>query len=182
MVGSYRPGAVNQNGEKMKSQLPATVVVSIPEPIYTLFNSKRAGMAEVIVVNEALLSFVHAEIFPWFLCVTLEARELVEDGMPAPSESELLFQIGDEIEGIVLGNPTESGAKNALFLSRSTWNGLRQLLFYVHDPEITHLALQSLLESRSWERAWDYRMEDDSLWEKATYVFHLFPRAGVVHS
>ncbi len=161
----------------MSPLLPDTVVINIPEPTYTLFNATRDGMAEVIVVNDALLSFAHAEIFPWCLCITLDARELVEDGMPAPSESELLFRIGDEIEAIVLGGQTESGATNALFLSRSTWNGVRQLLFYVHDPETAHLALEALLESRTWERPWDYRMENDALWERATYVFQLFPQA-----
>lgn len=156
--------------------------ISIPEQRDVLIEAKRDGLIEVIVVNEALLSFVHTQIFPWFLCVTLEAKELIENEMPAPFESDLLFQVGDEIEDIVLGGRTETGAANALFLARSTWNGLRQLLYYVHDPEITHSALQTLLTSRKWERSWDYRMENDPLWEKASYVFQLFPQAKGLHS
>lgn len=156
--------------------------IILPQQREVLMTTKRDGLAEVIAVNEALLSFPHSTIFPWYLCVTLEAKELIDNGMPSPTESALLFQTGDEIEASVLAGRTEHGADNALFLARSTWNGLRQLLYYVHDPEITHLALQALLASRTWERDWDYRMEEDVDWEKAAYVFQLFPQADELHS
>lgn len=156
--------------------------VILPQQRDVLMKAKRDGMEEVIVVNKALLSFPHSTIFPWYLCVTLEAKALIDNGMPSPAESALLFQIGDEIEATVLAGRTAHGADNALFLARSTWNGLRQLLYYVHDPEIAHLALQALLASRTWERAWDYRMEEDFDWEKAAYVFQLFPQANGLHS
>jgi len=134
-------------------------------------------MPEIIVVNDALLTFAHAEIFPWYLRVTLEARELIENGMPSESESKLLFTIGDEIEEVVLSGRTEHGGANALFLARSTWNELRELRFQVHNPEIAHAALQELLNRKSWERQWNYEMFSDPKWERAGYVFQLFPLA-----
>ena len=153
------------------------VTVVIPEPHYTLFDAKRDGLPEVIVVNEALLSFAHTAIFPWYLCITLEVQDLVENGMPSPAESELLFELGDLIESTVLEGRTEHGSENAMFLARSTWNEERQLLFQVHDPEVAHSRLQELLQSREWEREWGYRMEEDPEWEKASFVLQLFPQA-----
>jgi hypothetical protein len=153
------------------------VTVVIPKPHYTLFDSKRDGFPEVIVVNEALLSFAHSAVFPWHLCVTLEAREMIENGMPSPKESELLFKLGDEIESTVLNGRTDRGAENALFLARSTWNQIRQLLFQVHDPEVADSELQGLMNSRRWERHWDYKMQEDQSWENASFVFQLFPQA-----
>jgi hypothetical protein len=150
--------------------------ITIPQQRDVLLTAKRDGLEEVIVVNEALLGFAHSTIFPWYLCVTLEAKELIANGMPSPVESELLFDIADEIEASVLGGKTGNGAGNALFLARSTWNGIRQLLYYVHDPEIAHPALQTLLVSRKWEREWGYFMKNDPIWEKASYVFQLFPK------
>lgn len=97
----------------------------------------RSGLPEVVVVNEALLSFRHTNVFPWHLEVTIEAKNLAEQGMPTPEESAVLFAFGDRIEGAILGG-------NVLFLARSTWDGIRQLPFRVHDPEITHAALQAL--------------------------------------
>lgn len=153
------------------------VTVIIPEPHYTLFNAKRDGLPEVIVVNDALLAFAHAVIFPWHLCVTLEVQDVVENGMPAPEESKLLFKLGDLIESTVLEGRTEHGSENAMFLARSTWNQERQLLFQVHDPEVAHSQLQKLLQGRTWERKWDYKMEEDLEWENASFVFQLFPQA-----
>ena len=48
----------------------------VPEPHFTLFNAQREGLPEVIVVNDALLTFVHNDIFPWHLRVRLEAKDL----------------------------------------------------------------------------------------------------------
>lgn len=151
--------------------------IDLPEPHYTLFNSKRDGLPEAIVVNKALLAFRHTKTFPWYLCITLEVNELVENGMPSLEESELLFTIGDVIESTVLKGRTDQGAENAMFLARSTWNEVRELMFQVHDPEITHSELQRLLQGREWAREWSYRMEDDPEWEKASFIFQLFQKA-----
>ncbi len=87
---------------------PRTVTIKIPEPHYTLFNATRSGLPEVIVVNDALLSFPHSDVFAWHLCVTLEAKDLIENGMPSEEESGLLFEIGDEIEEVVLAGARPS--------------------------------------------------------------------------
>lgn len=154
-----------------------TVSVEVPEPHFTLFDIQRDGMPEVIVVNDALLSFQHTELFSWHLRVRLEIQDIAENGMPSPAESKLLFDIGDAIENAVLNGRTQLGAKSPLFPARSTWNEMRELLFQVHDPEITHSTLQRLLESERGERPWEYRMQDDPRWKEAARVFALFPLA-----
>ena len=145
--------------------------VVVSEPHFTLFNSDRAGLPEVIVVNDALLSFQHTEVFQWHLEVNIEAKDLAERGMPTPEESLVLFELGDMIESSIEG-------KNALFLARSTWNGLRQLSFRVHDPEIANATLQSLLANEPHARPWEFRMHHDLVWHEAGYIFKLFPLAN----
>jgi hypothetical protein len=147
------------------------VRVVIPEPHYTLFDSNRDDLPEVIVVNDALLSFQHTEVFQWHLEVNIQAEELAEKGMPTPEESKALFEIGDRIESVIEG-------KNALFLARSTWNGLRQLSFRVHDPELANDTLQSLLADKPHTRFWEFRMHHDPEWHEAGYIFKLFPLAN----
>lgn len=115
---------------------------------------------------------------PWHLRVSLKAIHLADNGMPTNAESGVLFDIGDEIEGTVLSVLTANNAANALFLARSTWNEWRELYFMVHDPEITHPALQVLLKAKDWARHWEYRMEHDRKWEKAGYIFQLFKDSG----
>jgi Family of unknown function (DUF695) len=155
--------------------------IVVPDAHYTLFNAQRGGLPEVIVVNDALLTFAHNDIFPWHLRVRLEAEDLADNGMPSTAESGILFEIGDEIEKTVLSGVTSNGAANALFLARSTWNELRELYFMVHDPEIAHPALQALLKSRDWSRAWEYEMAEDRAWEKAGYIFQLFRNVGTAN-
>jgi Family of unknown function (DUF695) len=153
------------------------VRIVVPETHYTLFDTSRNGLPEVIVVNDALLAFPHIEIFPWYLKVTIEARDLVEDGMPSEGESQLLFEIGDAIEEAIVGGQTEHGGQNALFLARSTWNALRELRYQVHNPKITDNALKQLLAGKEWQRPWAYEMKADEEWVHAGFVFQLFPQA-----
>lgn len=153
------------------------VRIDLPEDHYTLFNATRDELPEVICVNDALLSFAHTNIFQWHLRVRIDAKELAENGMPTPKESELLFEIGDRIEEVVLGGRTAFGSRNAIFLARSTWNELRELYYCVHDPEITHAALQALIESGSRKRYWEYNMSHDPEWTEAGWIFRLFPIA-----
>jgi hypothetical protein len=145
-----------------------TVTINIPEPHYTLFNTTRSDLPEVVVVNGALLGFVHTEIFQWHLEVTIDAEFLAENGMPTPDESKILFELGDAIEEALVGY-------NAIFLARSTWNGFRQLSFRVHDPEVANNLLQRLIAVEPPLRQWDYRMESDQEWIQAGYLFKLFP-------
>lgn len=146
------------------------VRIVLPEAHYTLFDAMRSDLPEVIVVNDALLTFLHLDIFPWHLEISIHATHLADQGMPTPEESALLFEIGDSIERAIEGN-------NALFLARSTWGGLRQLSFRVHDPEQANDTLQSILANKPHTRPWEYRMHADPHWHEAGYFFKLFSTA-----
>lgn len=154
------------------------ITIGIPEAVYSLLNTQYDGMPCVLVVNSALCDFAHRDVFPWHLHVTLDAEGPTDNGMPAREESDLLFRIGDEIEASVLGVRTPHGATNALFLARSTWNGLRELRFMVHDPEIAHADLQGLLHSKQWARQWEYRMAADAEWAQGQVLLDLFTQAS----
>jgi len=154
------------------------VRVRIPKPDFTLFNARRDNLPEIIAVNGALKDFAHKDVFPWYLRVSIDAQQLIENGMPAPEESELLFEVGDEIERAVLAGRTANNGENALFIARGTWNALRELRYQVHDPEIAHRALQALLKAKDWPRRWEYEMKCQPDWESAEYVFKLFAIAA----
>ena len=152
-----------------------TVRIVVPEAHYTLFNTTRAELPEVVVVNDALLSFIHTKIFPWHLEITIDAKALAEHGMPTPDESAVLFQLGDELEDALVGY-------NAIFLARSTWNGFRQLSFRVHDPEVADHLLRRLVAVEPPLRPWDYHMQHDPDWIEAGYLFKLFPLASGINA
>ena len=121
-------------------------------------------------------------MFPWHLRIRLEARHLADQRMPTSEESEILFRVGDRIEAAVVSGRTDRGGKNALFLARSTWNGLREIYFQVHDPEVADAALQQLIADPHREREWEYRMAQDAQWQEAGRLFLLYPTAQGAHS
>jgi hypothetical protein len=151
--------------------------ITLPQPHYTLFDCQRNQLPEIILVNDSLLSFKHLDVFPWHLRIEIDAKELVLNGMPSPVESEVLDSFGDHLEAIVLSGRTDRGGENALFVARSTWNGLRQLLYQVHDPEIAHAVLQPQLKIKPSVRPWEYEITHDLEWKNAANVFQLFPQA-----
>jgi hypothetical protein len=154
------------------------VEIEIPEPHLTLLEYKREGLPEILVINDALRDFPHGDIFPWHLAVVIEYRDLADNGMPTPAERERIDAIGEEIDAAILAGRTEHGSDNAIFLARSTWNEMRELLYQVHDPEVAHATLQALVDSREWERPWEYRMEHEPEWEQAGAVLGLLRPAG----
>jgi hypothetical protein len=158
------------------------VNIQIPKPHYSLFETERAGLPAIVVVNDTLLSFAETDIFPWSLSVSLQIAEKSDNGMPTKSESDVLFAISDEIESVISKGRTSQGSVNSLFLGRVTSGGFCDLLFQVHDPKIAHVSLQELLDSRSWKREWSYDMREDTGWANASPLLQLCARSsGVVH-
>jgi hypothetical protein len=140
---------------------PETVTIEYPEPIYSLFDTSRDGLPAVVVVNAVLREFGHRDVFPWHLSVIIDALELADHGMPTRDEYLILDALGDLIDDAVLKT------RNAMFLARETWNGRRQLLYRVNDPEVAVAELQGLLDRGGHKREWEFRMEDDLGWAQA---------------
>jgi hypothetical protein len=151
---------------------PEKVTIEYPEPLYSLFDTSRGGLPAVVVVNAALREFAHRDVFPWHLSVVIDARELADHGMPTRDEYLVLDAIGDLIEATLLET------RNAIFLARETWNGRRQLVYRVNDPDVAAQALQALIDRGQQRREWEFRMEADVEWADANPYFSLFESAN----
>jgi hypothetical protein len=66
--------------------------------------------------------------------------------MPTNVEVSVLDRFGDEFDE----NLKADG--NALFLARITWNGTRQFLYRVYDPEVANRYLTDLIEENASPR------------------------------
>jgi hypothetical protein len=150
---------------------PETVTLEYPEPLYTLFRTSRDDLPAVVVVNAALREFANRDVFPWHLSVIIEPIELADHGMPSKNESRVLDAVGDVIDDVVLKT------RNAIFLARETWNGQRQLLYRVNDPDVAAGVLQSLIDRGGQGREWEFRMEEDFAWAYAAPYLSLFESA-----
>jgi hypothetical protein len=148
------------------------VTIEYPEALYTLFNTSRAELPAIVVVNAALRDFPHHEVFPWHLSVLIDPIDFADQGMPTRNECQVLDAVGDLIEDAVLAT------RNAIFLARETWNGRRQLLYRVNDPEVAAGALRSLIDRGGQQREWEFRMEEDFEWAHAAPYLSLFDSAA----
>jgi|SRR5687767_2613492 len=148
------------------------ITIEYPEPDYSLFDTSRDDLPAVVVVNAALRGFAHRDLFPWHLSVLITPHAMAEHGMPTREECVVLDAVDEEIEAVVTGD------RNALFLARETWNGRRQLLFRVHDPEVADGSLQQLISRGSQQREWEFQMEHDATWSFGEPYFSLLVRAG----
>ena len=136
--------------------------VIVPEEYYSILEFKQEDLPGVAVVNTALCDFEPKEVFSWHLSLMIDLEELVENGMPSPEEQEIVEEFGDSLDLLIKGEDTEK--PNALFLARITWNGTRELIWRVFDPEIANNFLQQIIKEGDAIRQFDYKMEDDEEW------------------
>ncbi|WP_116473584.1 DUF695 domain-containing protein [Zobellella maritima] len=144
--------------------------VVIPEETHTLVEFNQNDLPGVATINSALVSFEPKEAFAWHLSIMIEAKELGDYRMPTPLEQKLLYDFEDTIE------PTIKANGNALFLARVTHDGRRELVYRIYDPKPLNSYLQNLTQSKAKLRPFEFQMEPDEHWEKASWFIQSVSR------
>jgi hypothetical protein len=150
--------------------------VVIPEERYRIVQFRQEDMPGIAVVNEALSPFEPKAVFAWHLSIMLQFEDLILNGMPSRSERKVVDAWGDVLDAVVKGDDPDK--PNALFLARITWNGTRELIYRVYEPEAANQYLVNVIDSKSYSRNFDYRMEHDPGWELAKWHLSACVRAA----
>lgn len=137
--------------------------VVIPDEVFAALEWQDEGLPAICAVNQSLANFEPKIVFAWHLSIIVEFAELVENGMPTPGEHDLVGRIGNHFDK----NLKTDG--NALFLARTTWNGTRQFLYRVYNPEIANSFLMDIIDNNKEVRPFDFKMEHDEGWELARW-------------
>lgn len=128
-------------------------------------------MPGVAFLNFALRSFEPKVVFGWHCSIMVECDLLADQGMPTRAEQGVLQGFQDRLAPHIAGaNPKKP---NALYLGRITWNGTRELLYRVWQPEPVHEFLQGLIETENHPRHFDYRLDPDPEWKLAAWHLNL---------
>lgn len=143
--------------------------VIIPDEHYQIVNFTQKDLPGIMVLNKALKDFEPKEVFSWHLSVMLNFEDLIENGMPSKVEREVVDTYGDYLDSIFKGDMP--GKPNALFLARITWNETRELIYRVFDPKGIDQFLQNHIETKSYKRGFDYRIDSDDSWGLASWHF-----------
>ncbi len=129
---------------------------------YLLLDGKKDDLPAVIVVDREAFT-PERRGHGWHLSVMMDCQELADQGMPTREEYLVLDREGDRVEALVCA--TDRG----FLMARVTWNGTRQLMFRVSDPEPVAKALSDEIAQNKNERPWDFRMWEDADWKEAEW-------------
>jgi Family of unknown function (DUF695) len=148
-----------------KIAMKATNIV-IPEEVHTLREFRQYDLPGFATINTALREFEPKLAFSWHLSVLLQCTDLIKNRLPSPDEQKVLYGFEDKLSALIKANG------NALFLARVTHNADRELIWRVHDPEAPHSVIQNIIRARDHPREFDYRIEEDREWLKASWYLN----------
>ena len=140
------------------------VSVAIPEEVFSVVESmSEDNKPAVAVVNTSLRDFKDRDVFGWTCSLTIEYKDLANNGMPSQEEYNLVVNWVTQLDSVIKGDPKHP---NALFLARETFDGMLDVYWQVYDPEPVHQYLQSIIQGEKYLRELDYRIEKDIQWKK----------------
>jgi hypothetical protein len=137
--------------------------IRIPEGVYCLIEFRQRDLPGFASVNTALKGFEPKLAFSWHLSLLIQCVDLIGNRLPSPDEQKTLYEFEDKLDQLIKAND------NALFLARVTHDARRELIWRVRDPEIANSFVQKILRTRDYPREFDYRMEEDQQWQKASW-------------
>jgi Family of unknown function (DUF695) len=135
--------------------------VAVPKDVFVILQGESDGLPDIWVINQALDRPGLKAAFPWHLSIIIEMEAYLKSGLPTEPEQEVLSRFADELR-----THLETDG-NAAFLASITWDGTRQLMFRVQDPERANAYLTTVVENESPVRQLEYQMEEDPAWELA---------------
>jgi hypothetical protein len=140
--------------------------VFLPEEFYSLVKFNQENMPGIAVINKGLKGFHQRNVFAWHLSLMLEYEMLIDNGMPSSEERNITDPFLDKLECDLKGDPFRP---NGLFLARITWNGTKELIWRIYSPIIADKYLKDIINSHSYPRPFDFRMEHDPGWKMAEW-------------
>jgi hypothetical protein len=127
---------------------------------FSVLEGTKNGHPMFVMTNTSLRNFPSKGDFPWSLTISTPLVNPTRDGLTTDQEGSALNDWEDEMEEELAGNC------RFVYVGRSTWNGTRELLYYVDRPDKVVPDLMKILESHR-TRAFDVRSERDDQWQKA---------------
>lgn len=130
-----------------------------------MFKGELSGRPLIAMVDVSYRIFPNKMEAPWFLSVSIPLQQPDHNGLATNTEAQALNQLEDSIEKLLAGTCTFH------FIGRVTWNGYRELLYYLDSPEKAAQALQDLIEAKK-TTPFAFRCVKDSDWSRASIYWN----------
>ena len=116
----------------------------------------------IAMINAALRGFRGKKTLPFFLSIGTAVENPTSNGLPTSTEADDLNKWEEGVEARLIG------AGRFVFVGRVTWNGQRELLYYVERKEPFTAALKAFSVQQS-ARPFNFSCEEDSGWDRAAF-------------
>ncbi len=131
---------------------------------FTVTQRLKEGHALVATIDTSLRDGKAKADYPWFLSLSTPIVHPTRDGLTTDDEATMLNAWEDSLE------KEFSGECRFVYVGRVTWNGTRELLYYVDRPDSIVPKLEKLAQDDS-KRHFSVRHERDEQWREVSAYF-----------
>jgi Family of unknown function (DUF695) len=124
---------------------------------FSILEGTIDGRPLFAMVNSALRAFDGKEALPFFLSIGTQLRNPTSDGLVTSTEADDLNNWEEALESRLASQGV------FVFVGRVTWNGQRELLYYLESREPFMAALKEFSDHQS-TRPFKFFCERDSCW------------------
>jgi hypothetical protein len=132
---------------------------------FAVLRGEADGHPMLAMIDMGLRNSPDMQQLPFFLSLSTPLISPTSEGLPSRSDADSLNALEDAVEARL--RPIGKFA----FVGRVTWNGNRELLYYVKDQQTVAEALKKLSEAHS-TRPFAFRCNRDEKWDKANFWFN----------
>ncbi len=125
------------------------------------------GYSKIKIVNNALKQHVNRAEFSWSLSILITLDEPKADGSPTKQEEEYLNQFQEFVEEKL------STIGDYKYVGRITWNGERQIEYYIADPAIIERFLSAMINAKRITNNMTFDIKKDENWENYSRFYAL---------
>jgi len=129
---------------------------------FSVLQGNVDGRPMFAMIDMGLRNSRDRQALPFFLSLSTPLMNPTSDGLPTKSDADNLNRWEDAVESAL------RAAGKFAFVGRVTWNGHRELLYYLATQQPSIDNLKTLAESHS-TRSFAFASEHDEKWTKADF-------------
>jgi hypothetical protein len=131
---------------------------------FSVFKSEMDGHPLIATIDVGLHGYESKASLPWFLSLSTRLIEPTKDGLPTPGDSIALNEWEDLVEKRI------AAVCPFVYVGHVTWNGSREVLYYIERDEPAASVLRKLRDDRV-TRPFAFLCERDDEWDKTSIYF-----------
>jgi vacuolar-type H+-ATPase subunit I/STV1 len=135
------------------------------EKRFDVITGKKNELPMISVIDKNYRNFSSKDQCPWFLWVSIPLHNKREDGLSVSQEDEVLEKFEELVADKMMFET------NIFYVGRLTWNGFRELFYYLSDAEKANKVLQKLVEDHPLGIGFQYEIKKDVGWSKVAEMF-----------